>query len=323
MMFQIIIFSVISFLVTLIMLPKFIRYLTKINLVVKDQNKENLPLIPISGGMAVLAGISASLLLTVFLETFYNNGSQERIILIFAALSTILIITFIGFIDDLIIKTSRESSSGLKQWQKPLLTLPATIPLIVANAGVTIIAIPFYKAIDVGLIYPLILVPIGIIGAANMVNLLAGFNGSEAGMGLIYTGMLGAYAYVNGRDVATLVAFVAFGALLAFYYFNKYPAKILAGDSLTYLLGAVLVCIAVLGNMEKAALIASVPFFIEFVLKARSRFKAESYGYWYNGKIKSFYDKIYSIPHILTIKGKYTEKQITYFLIFVELVFSS
>ncbi|HLC56848.1 MAG TPA: hypothetical protein VJJ23_06430 [Candidatus Nanoarchaeia archaeon] len=323
MMFQIIIFSVISFLVTLIMLPKFIRYLTKINLVVKDQNKENLPLIPISGGMAVLAGISASLLLTVFLETFYNNGSQERIILIFAALSTILIITFIGFIDDLIIKTSRESSSGLKQWQKPLLTLPATIPLIVANAGVTIIAIPFYKAIDVGLIYPLILVPIGIIGAANMVNLLAGFNGSEAGMGLVYTGMLGLYAFVNNRDLAAILAFSTFAALLAFFIFNKYPSKIFPGDSLTYLLGAVIATIAIIGNIEKAALIASTPFFIEFILKARSKFKAQSYGFFKDGKVQSKYDKIYSIPHILTRSGKYTEKQVMLFMIVIELFFSS
>ena len=327
---EIIVSMIVSFFVSLIATKLFINYFNRIGLVVKDMNKEDKPLVASSGGIGVACGIVFGLLFFIFWQTFIVGfnwvENVERFadsIFIFAGLSTILIITFVGFIDDFLIKGDKERSYGLKQWQKPFLVIAAAVPLMAVKAGVSEMYIPFIGVFSFGLIYPLLFVPVGVVGAANMVNLLAGFNGSEAGMGLIYTGMLGAYAYVNGRDVATLVAFVAFGALLAFYYFNKYPAKILAGDSLTYLLGAVLVCIAVLGNMEKAALIASVPFFIEFVLKARSRFKAESYGYWYNGKIKSFYDKIYSIPHILTIKGKYTEKQITYFLIFVELVFSS
>jgi len=46
--------------------------------------------------------------------------------------------------------------------------------------------VPWLGAIDFGLIYPLILIPIGVIGASNMINNLAGFNGMETGMGLVY-----------------------------------------------------------------------------------------------------------------------------------------
>ncbi len=327
---EIVIPAIVSFFVSLLATKLFINYFNRIGLVVKDMNKENKPLVASSGGVGVACGIIFSLLFFIFWQTFIvgfnwveNVEKFADSIFIFAGLSSILIITFVGFIDDLLIQGDKERSFGLKQWQKPLLVIPAAIPLMAVKAGVGEMTIPFFGLFSFGILYPLLFVPIGVIGAANMVNLLAGFNGSEAGMGLIYTGMLGLYAYTNGRYVAALFAFVAFGALLAFYYFNKYPAKILAGDSLTYLLGTVLVCIAVLGNMEKAALIASIPFFIEFVLKARSRFKAQSYGYYDNGRIKSFYDKIYSIPHILTISGKYTEKQVVYFLMLVELVFSS
>ena len=77
------------------------------------------------------------------------------------------------------------------------------------------------------LIYPLVLVPIGVVGAANMVNMLAGFNGMETGMGIIYMGSLGLYAYFNGRQVAALIALVTLAALLGFYYYNRFPAKIL------------------------------------------------------------------------------------------------
>ena len=315
--------AVLAFIITYIATNWLIRYLRRINMVVRDMNKKNTPLVPISGGLAVMAGIFVGLMSYIFFQTFYFKYTNT-LLYIFAALTSIIMITFVGFVDDIIIKKNKESSSGLKQWQKPLLTLSAAIPLMVVNAGVTTMALPFFGRIDIGLVYPLLFIPIGVIGAANMINMLAGFNGLETGMGIVYTGMLGLYAFLNGREVGALIALLAFTSLIAFYLYNKYPAKILPGDSLTYLLGGVIVTIAILGNIEKAALIASIPFFIEFVLKARSKFKAKSYGYYKDGKIKSYYNsKIYSIPHLLTRTGKYTEKQIFWFMILIELFFCS
>ena len=181
---SIIIASLISFFVTLIAIPKLIRYLKLINLEVKDQNKLNTPLVPLSGGIAVMAGIFMAIMFYIFVQTFiYKN--KNSLIYILAAITTIIIITFIGFIDYLLLKKNRESSFGLRQWQKPILTLVAAIPLMVVNAGSNIIKIPFFGRIDIGIYYALILVPIGVVGAANMINLLAGFNGLEAGMGLV------------------------------------------------------------------------------------------------------------------------------------------
>ena len=315
--------AIVAFFVTYVATNWLIRYLRRIKLVVKDMNKKNTPLVPISGGLAVISGVFIGVMVYIFVQTFYYNYTKTLIYLL-AGLISILMITFVGFLDDLIIKQSKESSKGLKQWQKPLLTLSAAVPLMVVNAGVTTMAFPFIGRIDIGLIYPLILIPIGVVGAANMVNMLAGFNGIEVGMGIVYTGMLGLYAYVNNREVAVVIALITLFALIAFYLYNKYPARILPGDSLTYLLGAVIACLAILGNIEKAAIIASIPFFIEFVLKLRSKFRAKSYGYFKNGKIKSYHNnKIYSIPHLLTRTGKYTEKQVFWFMILVELIFSS
>ena len=315
--------AVLSFIVTYIATNWLIRYLRKINLVVKDMNKKNTRLVPISGGLAVMAGIFIGVMFYIFYQTFYYKYTAT-LLYIFAGLTSIIMITFVGFVDDLIIKKSKESSAGLKQWQKPLLTLSAAVPLMVVNAGVTTLWLPILGRTDMGLIYPLIFIPIGVVGAANMVNMLAGFNGIEVGMGIIYTGMLGLYAYVNNREVAAVIALIALFALIAFYFYNRYPAKILPGDSLTYLLGGIIASIAILGNIEKAAIIASTPFFVEFVLKLRSKFKAKSHGYYKNGKIMSYHNnKIYSIPHILTRTGKYTEKQVFWFMIIIELIFSS
>ena len=319
---SVIAYGILAFFVSLIVAKPIIRYLKTIGLVVKDMNKQNKPLVPISGGLIVFSGIIVGIFAYIFVQTFIFKG-QLYFVEIFAFLTTIFLITFIGLIDDLLIKKSKIASAGLKQWQKPLLTLIASIPFVVTNAGVTKMSLPFIGTIDFGLLYPLVLVPIGVVGASNMVNMLAGYNGLEAGLGIIYFGMLGAYAYVHEIYIAALICFVLVGSLLAFLIFNFYPAKILPGDSLTYLLGASLASVAILGNMEKAALICAIPFFIEFLLKARSKFKADSYGYFKQGKIFSKYKKIYSLPHIFARTGKFNEWQIVLFCWLVELVFAS
>ncbi len=315
---------IISFFVTLYIIPYLIRYLYAIGIIVKDMNKKDKPFVPISGGVAVFIGIFASIMGLIFIQTFFYRAPADFLILFFVVLTCLFIITFVGFIDDMIIDRGKNHSRGLKQWQKPLLTLSAAIPLMVLNAGTKEVGLPFFGVVDFGLFYTFFLIPLGVVGAANMVNLLAGFNGMEAGMGLVYTFMLGLFAYVNDRYIAAVLAFSCFAALLAFYYYNRYPAKILPGDSLTYLLGGVIACIAILGNIEKAAIISSIPFFIEFLLKLRSRLKAQSYGYFKDGKVHSFYnDAVYSIPHLFTRTGKYTEKQVTYFMMAIQLFFSS
>jgi len=314
--------GIIAFTVTYLATDWLIRYLRRINMVVKDMNKQNTPLVPLSGGLSVMSGVFAGIMFYIFVRIFLYKDSTY-VTYIFAGLSSILIITFVGFLDDIIINKSKSESKGLKQWQKPLLTLAAALPLVAVNVGDTIMSLPLLGRIDVGIIYPIILIPLGVVGAANMVNMLAGFNGLEAGLGLIYIGMIGIYAFVNNSYLGALFSLMGFCSLLAFYIFNKYPAKILPGDSLTYLIGAIIACIAILGNLEKAALISAIPFFIEFVLKARKKFKVKSYGYYKDGKVKSYYDKIYSIPHIFTRTGRFTEKQVVYLILLIQLIFSS
>ena len=328
MAYIIVLCALISFSIVLLIIPWLINYLKQIGLEVLDMNKEKKPLVPISGGLAVVAGIISGLLVFVFFGTFFKTNVDLTLDLnslsfLFAGIISILLITLVGFIDDLVIKQGNEGSIGLKQWQKPLLTVIAAIPLMVVGAGFTEMNFPFIGDINFGILYPLLLIPIGVVGASNMVNLLAGFNGMEAGLGIIYTGTLSYYAYVNERHIAALIGLMTFAALIGFYLFNRYPAKILPGDSLTYLLGGVLAVMAIIGNIEKAALIISIPFFIEFFLKLRGRFKPQSYGYYENGRVKSMYKKVYSIPHIFTIKGKFTEKQVVYFMILIQLIFSS
>jgi UDP-N-acetylglucosamine--dolichyl-phosphate N-acetylglucosaminephosphotransferase len=256
----------------------------------------------------------------VFVQTFHYHTS-ENVVELLAFICALFAITFVGFFDDMLIRHDKEASFGLHQWQKPLLTVFAAVPLMVVNAGQTEMYIPIVGVMDVGLLYPLLFIPIGVIGASNMVNLLGGFNGLETGLGLLYLGNLTLYAFVVGSDVAALIGFITCASLLAFLAFNFSPAKIFPGDSLTYLLGGVLASMAILGNIEKAALIVSIPFFIEFMLKMRGKLKKQSYGYYKDGYVKSFYKKVYSIPHFFTRSGRFTEEQVVVFVWCIQLVF--
>jgi len=317
-----------SFFFVLVFTPWFLRYMKTLGLVVKDMNKKDTPLIPLSGGIIVLAGVIVGVFIFIFFKIFFFKArfglflDYKNMSLLLASLISLFILTFIGFLDDIVILGKKETSSGLNQWQKPILTLFAAVPLMAVSTGTTL-DIPFLGIVDFGLIYPLFFIPFGVVGASNMVNLFAGFNGLEAGMGVIYLGMLGLYAYFHNSYVAALIALVTLFSLFAFLYYNSYPAKLFPGDSLTYLLGGVLAVIALVGHMEKVTMIASFPFFIEFFLKLRRKFNAKSYGYYFKGKVKSHYDKIYSLPHFFTRSGKFTEKQVVFFCLLISLFFSS
>ena len=312
-----------SFFLTKNLIPFFKRN----NIIALDLHKKEKPKLANSGGVPVSVSMMFGLMFFIAIQTFIFGATNQSVYL-FSAVLTIIIITLIGFFDDLnrneVIEGKRKIRKGLKKWQKPIFTAPAAIPLMVVSAGVTSMAIPLIGSVNFGILYPLLLIPIGVIGAANAVNLLGGFNGSEAGMGIVYCLSLGLYAILNDKIVSAAIFLSCAGALISFLKFNFYPAKILSGDSLTYCLGAVVASGVIVGNMERAGIIALTPFMIEFLLKLTSRFKASCLGKLRkDGKLDPPYGKkIYSITHIIMNLGHFSERQVTIILILIEVFFS-
>ncbi len=324
--------AVASFLTTLLLTPYVIRYFRFVGIVTADVHKKGSPLLPSSAGVPVMSGIISGLLLYVFLQVFlYNEGTQ--LVTLFAAMTSILIITFSGFIDDINsaqvkVAGHEEGKRGLKPWQKPLLTIPAAVPLMAIMAGDKSMSIPLIGMVNFGLFYPLLIVPIGVVGASNMVNMLGGFNGLEAGMGMVYTLSLGLFAYLHGSAIASVVFLTTFASLAAILRYNFYPARILPGDSITYLLGGIVAVGAIIGNIEKAAAIVMIPFIIQGALKFYSRFKlrifASDLGVLQDdGKVKAKYGRdVYSWTHIVMNLRSSTEREVVLTLVLVEAFFA-
>lgn len=318
---------ILSLLAGFILTKSLIPFLERNKIIALDLHKPKEKKIANSGGIPVALSIIVGLMFFIAVRTFIFNQTEQTIYL-FAAILAIVLITLIGFFDDLnrgeVVQNKRKIRRGLKQWQKPLFTLPAAIPLMVVNAGVSTMFVPFIGNINFGILYPLLLIPLGLVGAANAVNLLGGFNGSEAGMGVVYCLSLGLYAFFFGEAASVAIFMSAVGALLGFLVFNWYPAKILSGDSLTYCLGSIVAAGVIVGNIEKAGIIIMTPFILEFFLKAASKFKASSLGkIRKDGKLEPPYGKkTYSITHIIMNLKSMTERDVTISLILMEIGFA-
>jgi len=244
----------ISFITTLLIVPKWIKKAKAVGLVGTDMNKFHKPKVAEAGGITVIIGTVFGILFYIFIKTFYFS-SPEGLVEIFAVIATILMAGFIGFVDDIL-----GWKTGMRQRHKVLSTLPIAIPLAVVNAGDSVMALPFLGAVDFGVIFPLVIIPAGIIGATNGFNMLAGYNGLESGMGIIILSTLGIIMWLSSSSWVTMLSLSMVFALVAFLWYNKSPAKVFPGDSLTYPVGATIACIAILGNTERIALILFIPY---------------------------------------------------------------
>jgi UDP-N-acetylglucosamine--dolichyl-phosphate N-acetylglucosaminephosphotransferase len=316
---------------TLVLTPYARTYLGKSGIYGVDQQKESRPKVPTSGGLAVLGGFISTTTVILGLSGLLDlHIIEPRLIL--AGLCSSLIIALIGFIDDIHIEqddnVELESApgddlihrEGLGKLVKMLMVLPAALPLIVVGAGTRAMQLPFIGTVDWGLLYPLVLLPIGMLFVSNVVNMLEGMNGLGAAMSMITAFTLGLYSLMNGQIDAAVIGFALGGSLLGFLKYNFYPASFLPGDSLTYLCGAVLFAVIVLGNIEKFAIPVFTLYFVEFFLKARSKFDAHSWGILnHDGTLTPQHKKTYSLTHPLMRRG-FTEPGITVVIAGVHLV---
>jgi len=331
--FTVFITFIAAFLATKAILPFLIFRMKKRGIVGIDANKAGSPKIPEMGGIAVLLGFCFGVMASIFFFT-YSGAIPMNLTLLLAALSTVIIVGFLGLVDDII-----GWKDGIRQWQHALVPLFAALPLMavsINNPPITVpffgilpaeIVIPFIGVISFGVIYSLFLVPIGITGASNAYNMLAGLNGLEAGLGIITAFTLLLISYIDlgrgGGSIEAIFLLAAFiGALLAFYQLNKYPAKIFGGDGLTLMAGSVVASAAIIGNMEKVGILVMALFFIELYLKSRTKFQAESFGIIQADNTLKAPEKIGSLTHLFMKRGRFTEPQLVLQILGVQLLIS-
>jgi len=273
---------------------------TDLGLLVPDLHRKKKTLVPKVGGVGAYFGIAFGTLISVTYLTFYTNTSSIPLL---AMLTSISLITFISFLDDIL---------KISQLTRAIIPAIGALPLIAIKAGEIIITLPIIGTIELGALYYLLVV-IGVFGASNATNMLAGYSGISSLTGIItMTGLLAYSLHINNLIVSLFLT-ASIGAYLAFFYYNLHPARCFPGMA-DYLVGAVIVNAAVIGGMEKIALYMFPLYFIELALKARKKFKNT----WWSklrkdGRLEPASKIIETLPHLLMkIHGPLTMRRIVF-----------
>ena len=249
---------IVSYGSSILLVPRLRRF----GFVGKDMHKEDKPEVAEMGGLSIIIGFSAGILLAIMLSTF--GGLEFNIIFILAGLITIHTLAFIGILDDIL---------DIPQWVKAFIPLVSAIPLIaVMAAGSTEIMIPFFGVVDFGIIYIIVLLPVGVAVASNLTNMLAGFNGMEAGMGAAVFAAMIIIAFMHAQPEMLVLFIPMLGALLGFIPKNWYPAKVFPGDVGTLTIGAVLATGVIIGNLESAGALILALYILDFLIKLPKKF---------------------------------------------------
>ncbi len=267
----------VSFVVTFVAHGALIPALKRARITGRDLHKPGQPEVAEMGGLSIVLGFSAGIILAIALRSFTGLFDFTELLPVLAAFSTVLAAALIGILDDLI---------ALRQWTKAMAPLLSALPLMAIRVGDSTMAIPFLGQVDFGVLFSLLLVPVGVTVAANASNMLAGFNGVEAGMGVVGMTALAIIAFRLREATALVILLAALGGLVATLRYNWYPARVFLGDVGTLSIGAIMASAVIIGNFEAAGAIVMVPYAMDFLIKALHRFPSMGWsGVYREGKL--------------------------------------
>lgn len=223
----------------------------------------------------------------------------------------IIFFTFISFgllglYDDIVkfFELDREEGyTGLKTRYKLLIQVALGLiigAMMYLNLGIDIIHIPFFGVIHFGLWF----IPLAaflVVTFANSVNITDGMDGLASG--LLMISLFGFLLLSTSILDTPLSIFIALwlGGLIAFLYFNVFPARLFLGDVGALAFGAAFATVGLLTGKVIALLIIGLPFLVDGLSSALQIF-------W----VKIFHRRLFPIAplHYLLLKIGWTEPKI-------------
>tara|TARA_B110000091_G_scaffold76361_1_gene84143 strand:- start:222 stop:1295 length:1074 start_codon:yes stop_codon:yes gene_type:complete len=230
----------------------------------------------IKEGTPALGGVLILLSIVINTILWTNNFSKFNYLVILS----IILFGLLGFTDDYLkIKFRKGISSKLKFFIQILITFFLLYLINQYIINLTSLYLPFFKSFSLELGYFYIIFAIFvIIGSTNATNLTDGLDGLVS-MPLIFVFLTFAvFSYIIGNSIYSdylllnfvpssgelvIVCTASIGALLAFLWYNSYPAEVFMGDTGSQSLGGSLAIISILLKQEFVLAIAGGLFVIE------------------------------------------------------------
>jgi len=199
---------------------------------------------PTMGGVLFIAPAVA--LVAAVTLTWRGEGGRSVLLPVL----TLLVTGALGAYDDL---SSLVGSSGAGLSARAKFALLG----VAAFAAAIILVHPGWLGVDhvflPGLVLPIhigwLMVPLAwlaIVGTAHAVNLTDGLDGLAGHTAAVAYAAYGTIAYLQGQVYLLIFCFTIAGALLAFLWFNAYPAQVIMGDTGALALGATLAVVALM-----------------------------------------------------------------------------
>ncbi len=216
---------------------------------------------PTMGGWLFIGGVVIVTVAMNIINLIRNTGSGRSILV---PLGALVAFGLLGATDDWEGVRGRRVGEGMTARTKFTLQvlLAAGIGLVFYfGLDIHSIALPgVAERIDIGLAY----VPIAmfiIIGTSNAVNFTDGLDGLASSITIVAFAAYGVIAYLQGPwTYLVQFCFIMVGALMAFMWYNIYPAQMFMGDSGSQALGATLGVVALMtGQWLLLPLIAVIP----------------------------------------------------------------
>ncbi|NTU69735.1 phospho-N-acetylmuramoyl-pentapeptide-transferase [bacterium] len=200
--------------------------------------------------------------ITVLVVTLGFNMNRAQTWL---PLFTLVAAGVLGMFDDILNALDTGVQKGMKALRKlffQTLIAGAGAWWFYYKLGFQSIHLPGLGDFNIGWLYILLFI-IVIIATMNAVNMTDGLDGLAAGILMIAFGAFSIIAIAKGRyDLAAFCGTIG-GSLLAFLWFNIYPARFFMGDTGSMALGATLGVVALLLNSVAVLPIIGFVFVIE------------------------------------------------------------
>ena len=190
------------------------------------------------GGVALFVSYMLSLIASSYLFNFLEKDSITYIgFFIFGS----FFIFVIGLIDDIF---------NISPW--PRLIIQISLAIVFFSLGIKIEAIELnFLNLDF-IILPtflsFLITILWIAGLINAINWIDGLDGLAASTLTIASSFYLISSYQNSYELISILTISIIGCCLGFLIFNRYPSKILMGDSGSYFLGFNLALISILGS---------------------------------------------------------------------------
>ena len=228
---------------------------------------------PTMGGILFIAGVIASLIVTVLTYRFMGDDiiSGDAVVpntvkvKIFGGLLMAIAFALVGFADDYI-KVKRGRNLGLTIMQKSIaqVIIMGLYLYTLSSVGATYIYIPFVGVRDIGIFY-WILGVLAIYCTVNAVNFTDGIDGLCASVTAVACVSFAVIAVLRGMFGVSLISSALFGSLIGYLIWNWHPAKVMMGDVGSLFLGGLVIAISYALDAPWLLLTVGIIYVIEFL----------------------------------------------------------